>query len=76
MHECALETHKPSCAPRAAKPFFILEVHSPLRRVGHVAAPELCARGSRAQSQGTHGSTGAHLNREVRSKAEGHMVAS
>jgi hypothetical protein len=26
MHENALETREPSCVPRTAKPFFILEV--------------------------------------------------
>jgi hypothetical protein len=29
MHERALETREPNCVPRAAKPFFILVIHSP-----------------------------------------------
>jgi hypothetical protein len=40
-----LEMHKPSCGPRAAKPFFIPMVHSSLRAVGHVVPPELSPRG-------------------------------
>jgi hypothetical protein len=39
MCERTMETHEPSCVPRAAKPFFILVVHSMLRVMGHVAAP-------------------------------------
>jgi hypothetical protein len=60
--------------PRAAKPFFILVVHSPLGAVGDVAAPELTHRGSRARSHGTRGSAGAHLRREAMSEAEGHVA--
>jgi hypothetical protein len=41
----ALETCEPSCVPRAARPFFIPVVQSPLRAVGYVAAPELSSRG-------------------------------
>jgi hypothetical protein len=74
MHERALETRKPSCVPRAAKPFFIHVVHSPPGAVGHVAAPELPSQEGRAQSRGTRGSTGAHLSNEVRSRAEGRMA--
>jgi hypothetical protein len=62
--------------PRAAKHFFIPMVHNPLGAGGDVAAPELSPRGSRAQSHGTRGSTGAHLDREVRSGAEGHVATS
>jgi hypothetical protein len=62
MHECALETHEPSCMPRAAKPFFIFVVHSPLGAVGHMAAPELPSQEGRALSHGAHGSTGAPLS--------------
>jgi tRNA G26 N,N-dimethylase Trm1 len=36
----ALEIRKPSYIGRLAKPFFILEVYSPQRSVGHVAALE------------------------------------
>jgi hypothetical protein len=61
--------------PRAAKPFFIPVVHSPLGAVGHVTAPELPLQGGRAWSHGTHGSTGAHLDREARSRAKGYVVA-
>jgi hypothetical protein len=41
----ALDTCEPSCVPRAARPFFIPVVHSPLGAVGYVAAPELSSRG-------------------------------
>jgi hypothetical protein len=74
-HEHALETCEPSCVPRAARPFFIPAVHSPLGGVGYVVAPELSLLGGRAQSHGTHGSTGAHLVREATSGAEGHVAA-
>jgi hypothetical protein len=40
-HDHALGTCEPSCVPRAARPFFILVVHSPLGAVGYVAASEL-----------------------------------
>jgi hypothetical protein len=69
-----LETHEPSSMPRAAKPFFIPMVHSPLGAMGDVAASELSPRGSRARSHGTRGSARAHLGREVRSGAEGHVA--
>jgi hypothetical protein len=59
---------------RAAKHFFIPVVHSPLGGVGDVVALELSPRGSRARSHGTRGSARAHLGREARSGAEGHMV--
>jgi hypothetical protein len=39
--ERALETCEPSCVPRAAKPFFILVVHTSLGVVGYMVAPEL-----------------------------------
>jgi hypothetical protein len=39
--------------------------------VGHVAALELLSQEGRAQSCGTHGSTGAHLIKEARTRAEG-----
>jgi hypothetical protein len=76
MCEHASETHEHSYMSRAAKPFFIPVVHSPLGAMGHVAAPEPSPQGGRAQSHGTHGSVGAHLGREVRSGAEGHVAAS
>jgi hypothetical protein len=44
----ALDTCEPSCVPRAARPFFIPVVHSPLGAVGYVAAPELSSRGGEA----------------------------
>jgi hypothetical protein len=75
MHERALKTCEPSCLPRAAKPFFILVVHSHLGAVGHVAAPELPSQEGRARSRGIRGSTGAHLVKEARSGAEGHVAA-
>jgi hypothetical protein len=40
-----------------------------------VAAPELSSQGGRAQSHGARGSAGAHLGREIRSGAAGHMAA-
>jgi hypothetical protein len=71
----ALESYEPSCVPGAARPFFIFVVHSPLGAVRYVAAPELSSRGGSARSHGTRGSTGAHLVREARSGAEGHVAA-
>jgi hypothetical protein len=52
---------------------------SPLRKaeprvVGHVAALELPSSEGRGRSQGTRGSVGAHLSKEVRSGAAGHVV--
>jgi hypothetical protein len=41
-----------------------------------VAAPEPSSQGDRAQSHGTRGSAGAHLDREARSGAEEHVAAS
>jgi hypothetical protein len=73
--EQPLETCEPSCVPRTARPFFIPVVHSPLEAVWYVVAPELSIRGGRARKHGTRGSTGAHLVREARSGAEGHMAA-
>jgi hypothetical protein len=43
--------------------------------VGHVAALELPTQESRALSRGTHGSAGAHLSKEERSGAKGHVAA-
>jgi hypothetical protein len=75
MHVLASETRKPSCVPRAAKPFFIPVVHSPLGVVGHMATLELFPRGGRFRSHGTGGSAGAHLGREGSSEAKGHVAA-
>jgi hypothetical protein len=75
MHERAVETREPTCVPRAAKIFFIRVVHSPSGAVEHVVAPELPSQVGRARSRGTRGSTGAHLIKEARSRAEGHMAA-
>jgi hypothetical protein len=36
-----METREASCVLRAAKPFFIPVVHSPVGAVRHVAAPEV-----------------------------------
>jgi hypothetical protein len=72
--EHALKTCEPSCVSGAARPFFIPVVHSPLGVVGYVATPELSSRGGRARSHGTRGSTGAHLIREARFGAEGHVT--
>jgi hypothetical protein len=43
--------------------------------MGHMAVSELSPRGGRARSHGIHGSTRAHLDREARSGAEGHVTA-
>jgi hypothetical protein len=73
--EQPLETCEPSCVPGAARFFFIPVVHNPLEAVGYVAAPELFSQGGRARSYGACGSIGAHLVREARSRAEGHVAA-
>jgi hypothetical protein len=68
----ALDTCEPSCVPEAARPFFILVVHSPLGPWGtwqHRSSPLEEAR------PGPRGSAGAHLDREVRSGAEEHVAA-
>jgi hypothetical protein len=46
----ALDTCEPSCVPRAARPFFIHVVHSPLGAVGYVAAPDLSSRGGESRA--------------------------
>jgi hypothetical protein len=74
-HERALKTRESTCVPRVAKSFFIPVVHSPPGVVGHVAASELPSQEGRAWSHGTHGSTGAHIVKEARSKADGHVTA-
>jgi hypothetical protein len=61
--------------PGVDRHFFIPVVYSPLGDVGYVAASELSSRGGRARSHGTCGSTDAHLVREARSGAEGHVAA-
>jgi hypothetical protein len=62
--------------PKMAKTFFIPVVHSPPGAVEHMAAPELPSQKGRARSPGTHGSAGAHLSKEAKSGATGHMAAS
>jgi hypothetical protein len=76
MHERALKTREPSCMPRAAKPLFIPVVHSPPGAVGHVVATELPSQEGKARSHGTCVSTRAHLIKEARFKAEGHVAVS
>jgi hypothetical protein len=44
--------------------------------VRHVAAPKLPSQEGRAQTHGTRGSTGAHLVKEAKTGAEGHVAAS
>jgi hypothetical protein len=61
--------------PRTAKPFFIPVVHSLLRAVGHMVAPELLSQKAIAPSHRTRGSIRTHLIKEERTGAEGHMVA-
>jgi hypothetical protein len=73
--ERALETCETSCVTRAAKPFFIPVVHSPLGAMGYVAAPELSSRGGRAQIHGTRDSARTHLGREAMSGAEEYVAA-
>jgi hypothetical protein len=67
-------TREPSCMPRVAKPFFIPVVHNPLGAWDTCQHRSSLPQGGRARSHGTHGSAGAHLGREVRSRAEGHVV--
>jgi hypothetical protein len=50
----ALDTCEPSCVPGAVMPFFISLVHSPLRAVGYVAAPELSSRGGETGATWQH----------------------
>jgi hypothetical protein len=61
--------------PEAARHFFIPVVHNPLGAMGYVAAQEPSSQGGKARSHGMRGSVGAHLDREVRSGAEEHVVA-
>jgi hypothetical protein len=71
--DCALDTCEPSCVFTAARHFFIPVVHSPLGSWGmwqHQSSPLGEVR------PGPHGSTGAHLSREVRSGVEEHVAAS
>jgi hypothetical protein len=49
-----METREPSCVPRAAKPFFIPVVHSPLGAKGQVLAPELPSQKGRTPSMQPH----------------------
>jgi hypothetical protein len=49
-YDRALDTCEPSYVPGAARPFFIPVVHSPLRIVGYVAAPEFSSRGGEARA--------------------------
>jgi hypothetical protein len=46
--DLTLDTCETRCVPGAARPFFILVVHSPLRAVGYVITPELSSQGGRA----------------------------
>jgi hypothetical protein len=112
MHVLASETRKLSCMPRAAKPFFIPVVHSPLGSwdtwqhwssslgeedsgaMGQVEVPEPTSAGKGApklrdtwqrwsppqqggevRGYGTRGSVRAHLSREARCRATGHVIA-
>jgi hypothetical protein len=61
--------------PRAAKHFFIPGVYIPLGAVGHVVAPEFPSQEGRALSRGTRDSAEAHLSKETRSEAAGHVAA-
>jgi hypothetical protein len=74
MHERALETREASCVPRAANHFFISVVHSPPGAVGHVTPPQLPSQEGRAPSRETSDSAGAHLGKEARSGAAGHVT--
>jgi hypothetical protein len=44
------------------------------RAVGHVTTLELPSQEGRAWSPDTRGNAGAHINKETRSEAEGHVV--
>jgi hypothetical protein len=46
----ALDTCEPSCVPRAARPFFIPTVHSPLGAVGYVATSKPSSRGGETEA--------------------------
>jgi hypothetical protein len=46
----ALDICEPSYVPRAARPFFIPVVHSPLGAVGYVVAPELSSQGGESRT--------------------------
>jgi hypothetical protein len=73
IRDRALDTCEPSYVPRAARPFFIPMVHSPLGPWGtwqHRSSPLGEVR------PGPRDSAGAHLGREVRSGAEEHVAAS
>jgi hypothetical protein len=70
-----LETCEPSCVTGAARSFFIPVIHSRLGAVGYVVVLELSSRGGRARSYETRDSTGAHLVREAKFGAEGHVAA-
>jgi hypothetical protein len=70
-----MEARESNCAPRAAKSFFIPVVHSPLGAVEHVATPELPSQEVRARSPGTRGNARAHLSKEARFEAAGHVTA-
>jgi hypothetical protein len=50
----ALDTCEPSCVPKAARPFFIPLVHSPLGAVGYVAAPKLSSQGGDTEAMWHH----------------------
>jgi hypothetical protein len=76
MQQRALKTREPNCVARTAKAFFIHVVHSPPGARGHVATPNLPSQEGRAPSRGTRGSTGAHLDKDVRSRAMRHVTAS
>jgi hypothetical protein len=71
----ALDTCEPNCVPGADRHFFISVIHSPLGAVGYVAAPEPSSQGGRARNHVTHGSAGAHLDRETRSGAKEYVIA-
>jgi hypothetical protein len=60
---------------RVTKHFFIHVVHIPSKIVRHVAAPKLPSQKGIAQSHRTRDSTRAHLVKEARFEAEGHVAA-
>jgi hypothetical protein len=89
--EHVLDTCEPNCVPGAARPFFILVVHSPLRVVGvrgstgallsgrrgqgHVAAPEPASSGRRGSELRNTWQRRSSPLREAEPRAMGHVAA-
>jgi uncharacterized protein YqgV (UPF0045/DUF77 family) len=70
-----LGTCVPSYTNKSARLFFMLEIRGSQGVAGHVAASDPPQPGGEVQRHRTRGSAGAHLSREVRSGAIGHVAA-